>query len=581
MGFPSASLAEVSSPRGAAVVDNSLETGSSPSSVSSPEGKLLSDLSLDENGKACSALRYLCFYEPTSAVHAPPALEQQSTSSPAYDMQPSKSDVRSLLTSSALESRAWEDFALANATLQSSIPQHSISRLVPIHWTSIAPMFMWVYRPAFMRDMAIGGPYYSPFLLTVLCAHAARFDEGKLSEVLISRARLLLGNEIHQQSPIPTVQALLQLSARDLAYGSISQAWFYSGMAFRMLHHSAGKIASFGDLSAEDIEIRRRLFWSCYFRGKAISPYLGRMPVLQDLPFDQPPELLDDSAEYEEWSPYCGGAMNLSRLPITEYPPMKSHLVSCFENSCKLAVIINDIIIPLYSRRGAPNVDDTLSGIRHRLNNRREESPPHLKCAPENLPDICPPPHILTQNLLYYTTIILLHRPFYSTLAHHNACRRASDSVEKLLLLLEKTFGFVRITYLMAYCIYTAASVMTQDVKTGYVEATLKMQTFLRALRQGGITCPVLQHSLNIITRSLESDAVNMASCRANSAAGDGFTSRNYLPAFPVLYWDPDVDDLRDTNQGGMDLDGLSFLESFPENYFENMSMIGEWHLPP
>ena len=129
-----------------------------------------------------------------------------------------------------------------------------------------------------------------------MCAHAARFDQGKTSEVLISRARLLLGNEIHRPSCIPTVQALLQLSARDLAYGSISQAWLYSGMAFRMvtdlgLHHSTAKIVLLGHLSAEDLEIRRRLFWSCYFWDKAISLYLGRTPVLPDLLFDRSPEL--------------------------------------------------------------------------------------------------------------------------------------------------------------------------------------------------------------------------------------------------------------------------------------------------
>lgn len=144
--------------------------------------------------------------------------------------------------------------------------------------------------------MAIGGPCYSPFLLTVMCAHAARFDQGKTSEILISRARLLLGTEIHRPSCIPTAQALLQLSARDLAYGSISQAWLYSGMAFRMvsdlgLHHSTAKIATLGNLGAEDMEIRKRLFWSCYFWDKAISLYLGRMPVLPELPFERSPVL--------------------------------------------------------------------------------------------------------------------------------------------------------------------------------------------------------------------------------------------------------------------------------------------------
>lgn len=121
--------------------------------------------------------------------------------------------------------------------------------------------------------MAENGKYYSPFLLTVLCAHASRFHDAKIGEALIGRARLLLGQEIQKPSSIPTVQALLQLSAREMAYGSMSQAWLYSGMAFRMstdlgLHHNHGKLLSLGQLSAEDMEIRRRLFWSCYFWDK-------------------------------------------------------------------------------------------------------------------------------------------------------------------------------------------------------------------------------------------------------------------------------------------------------------------------
>jgi hypothetical protein len=126
--------------------------------------------------------------------------------------------------------------------------------------------------------MATGGQYFSQFLLTVICAHSGRFQVGRAGDALIARARFLLGTEIHKPSSIPTVQALLQLSARDLAYGSISQAWLYSGMAFRMvsdlgLHHSSGKILDLGYLTAEDLEIRRRLFWSCYFWDK----YAGRL----------------------------------------------------------------------------------------------------------------------------------------------------------------------------------------------------------------------------------------------------------------------------------------------------------------
>lgn len=118
-----------------------------------------------------------------------------------------------------------------------------------------------------------GGQYYSPLLLTIMVGHAARFNDRRIAEMLIARGRLLLGTEIHRPSSITTVQALLQLSARDLAYGQVSQAWTYSGIAFRMvsdlgLRHSSASIYSLGSLNAEDLEIRRRLFWSCYFWDK-------------------------------------------------------------------------------------------------------------------------------------------------------------------------------------------------------------------------------------------------------------------------------------------------------------------------
>lgn len=230
----------------------------------------------------------LCYYGPTSAVHDPIEAQRAASSSQYNDPPSSKAEDRSILTSRALESRTWEDLALGNAALQCDIPQAVMSRLLQIHWCWIAPMFMWVYRPAFMRqypfsgqatllttvgDLMKGGQYMSQFLLVVLCAHSARFQEGDIGEILISRARLLLGTEIQKPSSIPTVQALLQLSARDLAYGSISQAWLYSGMAFRMvsdlgLHHSSARILNLGHLTAEELEIRRRLFWSCYFWDK-------------------------------------------------------------------------------------------------------------------------------------------------------------------------------------------------------------------------------------------------------------------------------------------------------------------------
>lgn len=288
--------------------------------------------------------------------------------------------------------------------------------------------------------------------------------------------------------------------------------------------------------------------------------------------------------------------MNLSKIPVGEYPRSKSYVVSSFENSCKLAVILNDIILQLYSRRATADADEKLRGIRSRLDEWREKSPPHLRYDPDDLPLICPPAHILTQkyvfasilillmvltsySLLYYTTVILLHRPFHSIPAHHAACRTASDNIEKLVLVFEKTYGFSRITYLMAYCVYTGASVMVQDVKKGDLEANIKMMTFLQLLRQGTTTCPVVQRSLDIITNGLRSDTTPAPQVGLDTAAADQTPwPRSYLPAFP--YRGPGFDFGAGLTQGGMDLDGFSLLDCFPETQYDNTSSGGGWFFP-
>lgn len=108
-------------------------------------GGLISDLSLDENGN-------ICYYGPTSAVHDPLTKESNNAADQQYDSPSTKSSVRSMLTSNAMESRTWENFAVRNAAFRSDIPQATMSNLLNLHWCWIAPMFMWVYRPAFMRE---------------------------------------------------------------------------------------------------------------------------------------------------------------------------------------------------------------------------------------------------------------------------------------------------------------------------------------------------------------------------------------------------------------------------------------------
>ncbi|KAJ4212358.1 hypothetical protein NW759_011746 [Fusarium solani] len=530
---------------------------------STPQDSLAIDLSVDEHGK-------ICYYGPTSAVHEPLGLASPSTNSLSRGDGSKRTDVRAYLVSRARESTIWEEFALGNAALQLGLSRQVIARLLHLHWTWVAPMFMWVYRPAFMRDMTTGGRYYSELLLLVLCAHASKYHDINHAQLLFSRVRLLLGDEIQKPSSIPTIQALLQLSARELAQGAISQAWLYSGMAFRMsadlgLQHNGPDIADLKGFDPVDLEIRKRLFWSCYFWDKAISLYTGRLPAVTELP-QSPIDFMDDSAESEVWSPYYEDTSPLTRLAPSQYPIMKSHAVSCFENSCKLSVIINDIIVQLYSKRSRAINESSLNDIKARLDTWRNESPAHLRYNPEYLPAICPPPHIISQNLLYFTSVILAHRPFWSAPAYYQVCMSAAQSMEKLLLMLESTFGFENITYLMGYCIYTGASAVLEDAKINDGATHPTMQTFLRALNRGMAKCPLLERSLHIIIKGLKRTPAQRAP--PDQALSDNAVSaiiNSYIPAFPYLDPASPNDFDMDAYLNGMSMDAMASLDCYPE----------------
>lgn len=121
--------------------------------------------------------------------------------------------------------------------------------------------------------MITGGRYYSELLLVALCVHSAKYLDEQYVALLETRLHTLLGNAILKPSTIPTVQALLQLSAREVAKGTLSQAWLYSGMAFRIaddlvLQPSALDVSSIAGVGEMDLEVRKRLAWSCYFWDK-------------------------------------------------------------------------------------------------------------------------------------------------------------------------------------------------------------------------------------------------------------------------------------------------------------------------
>lgn len=192
----------------------------------SPQNRVSAEFEL--NGRrAITYQSSTSFFEPANGyLAAAPALEESFASR------------RERLVQNAWKQRSLEILA------ETPEPFHS---MLSNHWCWIQPLFNFIYRPAFTRDMQTLGPYYSHTLLNAILAHSSRWcqrqpDIAPLLEPyehgdLFSRhARTLLFEEIQERKrTVPMVQTLLVLSAQECGAGNRTQAWLYSGMAFRLI----------------------------------------------------------------------------------------------------------------------------------------------------------------------------------------------------------------------------------------------------------------------------------------------------------------------------------------------------------
>lgn len=98
-------------------------------------------------------------------------------------------------------------------------------------------VFNIIQRSTFLRDMALGGPMFSEFLLMSIYASATRMIDGldveqrKTQGALFERlAKEHLAKEMDGPTKITTIEGLLLLSGRECSLGNISQGWNHAGL---------------------------------------------------------------------------------------------------------------------------------------------------------------------------------------------------------------------------------------------------------------------------------------------------------------------------------------------------------------
>ncbi|KAJ4329166.1 hypothetical protein N0V84_000291 [Fusarium piperis] len=339
--------------------------------------------------------------------------------------------------------------------------------------------------------------------------------------VFAKHARSMLFDELSRGvCTIPTVQTLLLLSAQECGHGNTTQAWIYSGIAFRLIDHlgicvDGQRYPGSVHLSDEEVEIRHRLFWSCYFWDKIISLYLGRSPSMQHSLVSPPQIIMDDSAENELWVPFDsphGGDW--------KYPPATAHSTSCFMSACRLSVIFNEILIHMYD----PLCQNTEQEMQECLQTQDpamkmwwDQLPPHLKIEPSALPALAPPSHIVTMNALYHTFRILLFRPMLSWQVHPGddgphpmqnhlvECVTSATAIIAIFDLFCRTFTINHCVLSLSYSVYIAATIFLLQVQATPEDqqAIRKLNFCIHALHQIKFVNPVISSALALITREV------------------------------------------------------------------------------
>ncbi|KAI5287987.1 hypothetical protein KEM54_005561 [Ascosphaera aggregata] len=418
----------------------------------------------------------------------PSSLLQRPTKPMTPSEYPIADNVRNQLVANAILQRQREH-ELHSWKHIDGVPVELALHLLDLHWNRQHHSFLLTYRPAIMRDlMNGGGPHCSKFLVNAIFACSSKYskraevredihDPQTAGKRFFDRCDQLLRDEsLLHFSSIPTVVGLLLLGSTYNAVGDVSKGWLYTGYALRMvfdlgLHLDCRETIA----NAEELEIRRRVFWGSFICDKLQSLYLGRPMAIHLRDAHVSRNLMDTIEEKELYIPYVDPQFPTD-IPF-QTVPTPVHSVSTFQRLCLLSRIMTKIINRFYVVGAtAANARASLESIDEALSSWREHLPPELVFEPWNdsigVQPHRPAPNIMILNAVYNSLIILLHRPFISdghlrsAIAPASSWKRCSDAasnITNIATAYRSSYTLRGSAYLLGYCVYVACTIHVRN----------------------------------------------------------------------------------------------------------------------
>ncbi|KAK9481920.1 fungal-specific transcription factor domain-containing protein [Lipomyces starkeyi] len=423
-----------------------------------------------------------CYHGPTSAVYDEHPTDLGPRRNVSTTPKVSQIWVKRQLVAESAKQRQLETVNFISRKLDFDGVEPELGmHLLSIHWSRQQSTGPVVYRTAFMRDMACAGPYFSKLLLNAIYFSSSKFTprievrrdpDNPLTAGWSYRQRVVdLLSKCFDKSNVTTIQALLIMSTALFSWcDEKSTSWLYAGMAYNMIidlgiHVDATTLKR--RLCEEEMEIRRRLYWAAYVTDKIQSLYQGRPACLRETGTNLPMNILDNYEELELFAP-------LSYTETQSHPSSPGYMTTSFIEACKLSIILDRILLSLYSENSGSRSPDELfhdsRSVHAELENWRKDLPQHVDIFHLELINIIPLPNMLALFAMFNVMMILLHRPFVSdghlqstspSVASEafSICSVAASEIDHILRTYDRYFCLRSTPYIISYATYVSATI--------------------------------------------------------------------------------------------------------------------------
>ncbi|KAI8818752.1 fungal-specific transcription factor domain-containing protein [Fimicolochytrium jonesii] len=358
----------------------------------------------------------------------------------------SQERLRSLMKETQDQAAADEDFnpPQISTLTQQGITQMLINELINMYFHYVSPFFPFIHKYTFYTRIA----EQPPLLVNAMCAFAARFSTNPKLEsgspatagdLFYLKARDMVDQAIDNPS-VSSVCALLLLTSYAAEGGRESAAYMYSGMAIRMAQELRLNIEPELDplnhsepvtMSWLERETRRRVWWGCVITDRYTGVSSDRNMIIDEK--DCKVYLPSGDAEW------AGPANQLTVVgPRTEDPFQLAIMTSSstFTPGMQLqsTLAYYAVLIKIFGKIVERNAELRVAHRSKQTSSPISESDYQLSVLDASLrewfaalPDWMrelgnefvpelesrnPPPwSVVYLHMLYYTCVILLHRP--------------------------------------------------------------------------------------------------------------------------------------------------------------------------